>query len=58
MGYISARIVLLIGIVALLFAVVGLANSSLDTRVQLLVALFGAAIAFISVGARAAFPKG
>ena len=57
MSRISARIVLLVGIVALLFAVVGLSNSSLDTRIQLLVALFGAAIALISIGARGAFPK-
>jgi len=56
MSHFPAKIVLIVGVLALVFALVGLVNSDLDTRVTLLVALFGAAIVLISVGARGAFP--
>ena len=55
MKNVPARIVLVVGISALVFALGGLFNSSLDSRVTLLIAVFGSAIAVISVGARRAF---
>ncbi len=48
----SAWLVMMLGVLALVFAVVGLFNSSLDTRETLLVAMLGAAIAFIAVAAK------
>ena len=55
MNRVLARIVLVVGIFTLVFALGGLFNSSLDSRVTLLVAVFGSAIAVISLSARRAF---
>lgn len=57
MRRIGAWLVFVTGVVALVFAWVGLSNSQLDSRELLLVALFGGAIAFIAVSVRGLFPR-
>ncbi len=52
MKSVSAWLVMIFGVLVLVFAVVGLFNSSLDTREMLLVAMLGAAISFIAVAAK------
>ena len=58
MNHVRARVFLVVGISALVFALGGLFNSSLDSRVTLLVAVFGSAIAVISVSVKRAFVTG
>lgn len=46
-----AWLFLTVGVCALAFALIGLFNSDLDSREVLLIALFGAGVAFLSLGA-------
>lgn len=57
MRRIGAWLVFVTGVVALVFAWVGLSNSQLDSREMLLVALFGGATVFIAVSVRGLFPR-
>jgi len=51
MRKVPAGLVFVAGLAALVFALIGLFNSGLDSREVLLVALFGGSIVFLAVGA-------